>query len=117
MDRIHISDLLVRCILGVTEEERRERQDVLVSLTLQTDLRPAGLSDRLADAVDYRALKKRVLAAAEASSHHLAEALAESIAALCLDDPRIVEVDVTVEKPGALRFARSVAVEVHRRRG
>lgn len=116
MDRIVISDLVCRCVIGVEEWERREPQEVLVSLSLAVDLTPAGRSDRIEDALDYRALKKRVLAEAEASSFHLIEALAERVAAICLENERVEEVQVRVEKPGALRFARTVAVEISRRR-
>src|SRR5512146_2868410 len=83
MDRITIKELLVRCVLGGDDEERREMQDVLVTVTLHADLRKAGQSDRLEDAVDYRAVKKEVLAAAEGSRYRLIEALAERIAAPC----------------------------------
>lgn len=116
MDRILVKDLLARCILGVTAEERREKQDVLISVALSLDLAPAGHSDRVEDGVNYRPIKKRVLAVAESSQYHLVEALAERIAAECLEEPRVQEVEVTVEKPSALRFARSVAVEIVRRR-
>ena len=73
-------------------------------------------SDQIEDALDYRALKKRVLIEAEASHFHLIEALAERIAAICLEDERVEEVELRVEKPGALRFASTVAVEITRRR-
>jgi len=116
MDRIVISDLVCRCVVGVEEWERREPQDALVSLVLTVDLAPAGKSDQIEDALDYRSLKKRVLAEAEASSFHLIEALAERVAAICLEEERVEEVQVRVEKPGALRFARTVAVEISRRR-
>jgi len=116
MDRIHIRDLMARCILGVTQEERRERQDVCVNIVLYADLRPAALSDRFEDAVDYRAIKKRVLALIEDSSYHLVEALAERIADCCLQTPSVHRVQVTVDKPSALRFSRSVAVEIERSR-
>src|SRR5216684_948850 len=96
MDRILIKDLLVRCVLGLSPEERREKQDVLISVALITDLKKPGRSDRFEDAVDYRAVTKDVLAAAESSSFQ--------------------RVQVTVEKPGALRFARSVAVQIERGR-
>jgi FolB domain-containing protein len=115
MDKIVISDLACRCLIGVEEWERREPQEVLVSFSLAIDL-TAGKSDRIEDALDYRALKKRVLAETEASSFHLIEALAEQVAAICLEDERVQEVHVRVEKPGALRFARTVAVEIDRRR-
>ena len=116
MDRIVVSDLVCRCVIGVEEWERREPQDVLVSLTLAADLTPAGKSDQIEDALDYRALKKRVLIEAEASHFHLIEALAERVAEICLEDERVVEVRVRVEKPGALRFARTVVVEIDRHR-
>ena len=116
MDRIIIRDLLVRCIIGVTPEERREKQDVLITVALSVDLSVAGKSDRVEDAVNYRPLKKRILAIAEQSEYHLIEALAERVAVECLEDARIREVRISVEKPSALRFARTVGVEIVRRR-
>ena len=114
MDRIVIRELLVRAVLGVDDEERREMQDVLVTVTLHADLRRAGKSDRLEDAIDYRAIKKQIMAAAEGSRFKLVEALAERIAALCLGHAGVRRVDVLVEKPGSLRFAKSAAVEITR---
>ena len=117
MDHILIEDLLARCILGVTAQERREKQDVVVSIALATDVSQAGRSDRFADAVDYRAIKKRVFAMIESSQYHLVEALAERIAQICLEHPGVREAQVTVTKPSALRFARSVGVRITRGRG
>ena len=112
MDRILIKDLLLRCILGLGEEERREKQDVLINLILWTDFKAAAASDRIEDTVDYAALKKRVISLAEASEYHLAETLADRIASLCLEQAAIQQVKVTLEKPTALRFAHSVGVEI-----
>ena len=114
MDKILIKDLLIRCILGVNDNERREKQDVLINIVLFADLRPSGHSDCLKDSVDYRAIKKQVVAMVETSQFCLVEALAEHIAELCLRHPRVQRVQVTVEKPSALRFARSVGVEINR---
>ena len=116
MDRIHIKDLQARCIIGINPDERREKQDVLINIILSTDTRKAGLSDRFEDAVDYRAVKKKVIAMAEASEFFLVEALAERIAKICLENPEVLQVQVLVEKPTALRFARSVGVEITRGR-
>ncbi len=114
MDQILINDLLVRCIIGVNEDERREKQDVIINLVLSANLAKAGRSDRFEDAVDYRAVKKKILNAVEGSSYHLVEALAEAVADLCLSQPGVQEVRVRIEKPGALRFARSAGVEITR---
>ncbi len=117
MDRILISDLLVRCIIGVRDEERREKQDVLINLELSADLGKAGKSDRLEDSVDYSAVKKRIVAMAENSRFNLVEALAEAVADICLEYPAIARAQVRVEKTTALRFAKSVGVEITRERG
>ncbi len=116
MDSIIISDLLVRTIIGVNENERHEKQDVVINLALSADLSGAGKSDRLEDAIDYRDLKKKIVKMAENSHFYLVEALAEAVAALCLEHPAVQEVRVKIEKPGALRFARSVGVEITRGR-
>jgi len=114
LDQIHIRDLRFRCIIGVNDEERRERQDVVVNLTLWADLAVACRTDRIADTVDYKTLKKDILSVGEQSQFNLIEALAQRIADLCLRDDRVRQVRVCVEKPAALRFAKTVAVEIVR---
>ena len=115
-DQIQIKDLLLRTIIGINDEERRNRQDVLINITLDTDLCAAGRSDDINDAVNYRSLTKSIIQLVENSQFYLVEKLAAEIAGLCLNDPRVVRAIVTVEKPGALRFARSVGVTIYRTR-
>lgn len=117
MDRIIISDLRARCIIGINDEERREKQDVSITISIWADLKRAGQTDRYEDAIDYRSIKKQVLDAVEKSEHFLLEALAEEVANVCLAPPRVKKVQVRIEKPFALRFARSVGVEIVRERG
>ncbi len=115
-DQIEIKDLLLRTHIGATDEERRDRQDVLFNVTLETDTRAAGLSDDIRDTVNYRTLNKRLIAHVEGTTFNLVEKLAEDLAALCLAEARVLRVRVTAEKPGALRFARSVGVTIERQR-
>ena len=117
MDQILIRNLMVRGIVGINEDERNNRQDVLVNLVLHTDTRAAGRSDDIADAVNYRSVAKQVIDLVEGSRFFLVERLAEEIAQVCLSDARVSRVRVAVEKPAALRFARSVGVSIERSRG
>ncbi|MFQ5858057.1 MAG: dihydroneopterin aldolase [Anaerolineae bacterium] len=117
LDRIHVRDLLLRTIIGVTPDERENRQDVIINLTLYLDTYRAGHSDRISDTVDYQSVTNRILQHVESSDYYLVEALANSIARIILTEFRVERVRVSVEKPGALRFARSVAVEIERERG
>lgn len=115
-DRILVRDLLIRGIIGIHDWEREKKQDILINIVMEADCRPAGVSDDFRDAVDYRAVTKRVLALVENSSFFLVEKLAEEIAGICLEDERVEVARVRVEKPGAVRFSKSVGVEVERRR-
>ncbi len=113
-DKIHIRDLQARCIIGIEPEERREKQDILLNITLYTDCKPSGLSDNINDALDYKKVKKSILQLVENSAFYLVEKLAEEVANICLSYEKVSGVTVTVDKPGVLRFAKSVAVEITR---
>jgi len=114
LDKIHIKDLMIRCIIGLNDWEREKKQDVLINITLYADLAAAGQSDRIEDTVDYKAIKQKVVDMVEASSYMLVERLAQHVAEICLENPRVQRVKVMIDKTGALRFARSVGVEITR---
>ena len=116
-DKILIQDLLIRGIIGIHDWEREKKQDILINIEMEADCQPAGLSDDFQDAVDYRAVTKSVIALVENSEFYLVERMAEEIAQICLGDSRVLLARVRVEKPGAVRFSRSVGIEVERRRG
>jgi len=116
-DKILIQDLLIRGLIGIHDWEREKKQDILINVEMEADCRPAGESDDFRDAVDYRAVTKEIIALVEGSAFFLVEKLAEEIAKICLQDSRVAVARVRVEKPGALRFSRSVGVEVVRRQG
>jgi FolB domain-containing protein len=115
-DKLRINGLLVRPIIGLYPEERLNRQDLLVTVTLEADLRRAGRTDALTDSIDYKALKKSILKLADDSQFFLIERFAQAVADLSLKDPRVRQVTVSVQKPGALRFAQSAEVEICRHR-
>jgi FolB domain-containing protein len=116
VDRVIIKDLLARGIIGVNDWEREKPQDILINIVAFTDTRRAASSDDLDASVDYRALAHKVREHAESAARFTVEALANDLAALCLEDPAVTGVTVRVEKPRAVRFAASVGVEVERHR-
>lgn len=114
MDRIIIKDLLIRGIIGISERERAQRQDILINLVLFGDITAAGKSDNINDTINYRTVAKKTIAYVERSARYTVEALASDIARFCLEEPGVAGVQVRVEKPGAVRFAQSVGVEIER---
>jgi FolB domain-containing protein len=114
MDKVIIKDLVARGIIGVNDWEREKPQEILINITVFTDTRRAAKSDELADCVDYRALAKKVQVHAETAARLTVEALANDLADICLGEKGVERAIVRVEKPGAVRFSKSVGVEVER---
>ena len=116
LDRIEIQDLQLRCIIGINQSERENKQDVVINIVLWADLARAAAADDIQATVNYRTLTKQLIEHVESSSYFLVESLAEHIAGICLEYAPVERVQVSVHKPGALRFARSVGVVLERGR-
>jgi FolB domain-containing protein len=114
MDQIFIKDLLVRSVIGISEQERAQPQDIVINIVIFTDIKDASKSDSIADCVNYRSMAKKIIAHVENVHRFTVEALAEDISGLLLAEERVQKVRVRVEKPGAVRFSRSVGVEIER---
>lgn len=115
-DKIYVRDLSLRCIIGIYPDERKNRQDVLVNLMLEGPFSEAARTDNIEHTANYKTITKQIIQLVEDSEFFLVETLAEKISEVCLADPRVMRATVTLDKPGALRFARSVAVEIVRER-
>ena len=117
LDTIFIRDLLVRGIVGINPEERANKQDILVNASFAIDTRLPGGSDRIEDTVNYRTAAKAMIAYIENEKPFLVEKLAADLVQICFEtDDRIRSVQLTVEKPGAIRFSRSVGLTIRRER-
>jgi dihydroneopterin aldolase len=115
-DSIFLRDLRVETVIGIWDWERKIRQTVSIDLELATDIRQAAATDNIDDALNYKAVAKRVQQFVGESSFQLVETLAEKIAALILDEFPVSAVQVRVNKPGAIRGARDVGVQIRRGR-
>ncbi len=114
MDKVFIEDLMVRGIIGISEKERSQPQDIVVSATLFTDISKGSSSDNIKDCVNYRTIAKAIISHIQNVSRYTVEALAADIAHICLQTQNVRKVKIKVEKPGAVRFSKSVGVEITR---
>ncbi len=117
LDRILIKDLSIPGIIGINPDERINEQEVLVNATLWVDTRPAARSDDIEDAANYRTITKAMIAHIQEGKPMLVERLVQELVDICFAmEPRVHQVEMTVEKPGALRHARSVGITIMRSR-
>lgn len=112
-DRIFIENLRLNCRIGIGEEERRTPQEVVIDISVFTNLERAGRSDDVADSVNYRELKDRVSELVAGKEFLLLEGLAERVAELALEYPPVRSVSVKVRK-GKYSGEPSIGVEISR---
>lgn len=114
MDQIVIQNLRLRCFIGFSAHEINQKQDVVINMTLYTDLRQGGASDNPEDILNYRTVTKAIIALVEDSRYKTVEALATAIAKCAVLDHAVPQIRVEVYKPHALRFADNVGVIIER---
>lgn len=115
-DTIFLEGLEVRTTIGVEAWERDEPQTLLVDLEMATDAAKAAATDDVRDALNYRTVAKATLAFGEAHAFHLVETFAERLAAHLCTAYGIGWLRLRIAKPGAVRFSRTVGIEIERGR-
>jgi len=113
---IQISDLSLRAIIGTNAWEREKKQDILIHIILVYDATRPAKTDDLKDAVDYKKLTKDIIRFVESSRFFLIEKLTDQILDLVMGNREILKATVRVEKPQALRYAKTVSLEMTRER-
>ena len=116
MDRVFIENLTVETVIGIFDWEREIKQAVSLDLEMDFDIRAAAASDSIADALDYKAVSKRLIGFIERSQFQLVEALAERCAAIVLEEFPVARLRLKLSKPGAVRGSSAVGVTIERRR-
>ena len=115
-DWIYLHDLRLKCRVGVSPRERRNKQIIIADIAIKCDLRLAGKSDCLKDTINYAWIVKAIDKIAKKQSFYLLESVAENIAAICLANKKAEEVVVKVGKKNSLPAVRCAGVEIHRGR-
>ncbi|RMH46711.1 MAG: dihydroneopterin aldolase [Gammaproteobacteria bacterium] len=115
MDIVYIRDLKIDTVIGIFDWERQVKQTVSLDIEMATDIRPAAASDSIEDALDYKAVAKRIIHFVEASDFQLVETLAERIADIIVNEFHVPWVKLRVSKPGALRGSMDVGVIIERK--
>lgn len=114
MDIVYIRDLRIETIIGIYDWERRTRQTISLDIDMATDIRKAAASDDIADALNYKAVAKRLIQFVQDSEFQLVETLTERIAGIIMDEFNVPWVRVMLNKKGALRGSRDVGIIIER---
>lgn len=113
-DLVLIEGLEVRTVIGIYDWEREIRQTVRLDLEMAWDISNAAATDDITDALDYKAVSKRLISYVEASDFGLIEKLAEECARIVREEFAVPWLKLKLSKPGAVRGSENVAVVLER---
>jgi dihydroneopterin aldolase len=118
MDRIIVKNAPFLCSIGIKEEEREKKQEILIDIELFTDIKRGAGTDRIEDTIDYAAVYQLISEEVGKNHYNLIETLAEKIAQRVLDNFNIERISITIKKPSALahRGVRYAGVAITRNR-
>ena len=114
MDIVFIRELKVETVIGIYDWEREIRQTVILDLEMGCDVARAAASEQIEDALDYKAVSKRLQEFIEGSSFQLVETLAERCCEILREEFAVPWVRLTLNKIGAVSIARDVGVIIER---
>ena len=115
-NKIFVNDLEIEAIIGIFDWEREVKQIIKISYEVEVDINKAFKSDNIEDTFDYKKTSKKIIKFVEKSSFQLIEALAENISKIILQDEKVLNLSLSVSKPGALRGSKEVGLTIFRSR-
>lgn len=115
-DCVLIEALEVPAVIGIYDWEQTIQQPLVIDVEMAWNNRPAAQSGNITDALDYAAVCEALEAAIAARPWGLIEEVAEALADLVLQSFSVTAVRLRVAKPTAIKSARTVAVEIERKR-
>ena len=113
-DIVFLHDLKIETVIGIYDWERKIKQTVVIDLDMAADVKKAAVSDHIDDAVNYKAVAKRIIEFVGESNFQLVETLTEKVAEIVLLEFGVSWVRVKVNKAGAVRYAGDVGIIIER---
>ena len=114
MDIVFIRELRIDTTIGIYDWERQIRQTVVLDQEMGADIRKAAATDHIDDALNYKAVAKRLLQNVGEADHQLVETLAEECARIVREEFHVPWLRLTLNKRGALRGASGVGIVIER---
>ena len=118
MDKIIIKEARFPCNIGVSQKERKKKQEIIIDVELFSNIKKASKTDNIRYAVNYSKVYDLIKNIVGREKYKLVEAMAENVAKEILNKFSVEKVLLRVKKPEALanRNVKYAAVEIIRKK-
>jgi len=113
---VFIKDFIIEEIIGIHKHEKIKKQKIKFNIVL--DINQSSIPDEkdIKSIVDYEKITKKIENLTKSKKYNFLESLAEDSFKEIFEDKRINSVTIKIEKPEAIKKAKSVGVEIFKTR-
>ena len=113
---VFIKDFIIEEIIGFYKHEKEKKQKIIFNIVLDIDQSSLPDEKDIKSIVDYEKITNKLENLTKSKKYNFLESLAEDSFKEIFEDKRINSVAIKIEKPEAIRKAKSVGVEVFKTR-
>ncbi len=113
---VFIKDFIIEEIIGIHEHEKIKKQKIKFNIALDVNQSTTPNEKDIKSIVDYEKIANKLENLAKNKKYNFLESLVEDSFKEIFEDKRINSVTIKIEKPEAIKNAKSVGVEVFKTR-
>ena len=113
---VFVKDFIIEEIIGFYKHEKEKKQKIIFNIALDIDQNSLPNEKDIKSIVDYEKITNKLENLTKSKKYNFLESLAEDSFKEIFEDKRINSVTIKIEKPEAIRNAKSVGVEVFKTR-
>ena len=111
-----IKDFLINEIIGIHKHEKIIKQKIIFNIIIDVNQNTIPNENNISSIVDYEKITNKLEFLAKNKNYNFLESLAEDSFKEIFMDERINSINIKIEKPDAIKNAKSVGVEVFKSR-
>ena len=113
---VFINDFIIEEIIGIHKHEKTKKQKIKFNITLDVNQNSTPDEKDIKSIVDYEKITNKLEKLTKNKKYNFLESLAEDSFKEIFEDKRINSAKIKIEKPEAIKNAKSVGVEIFKTR-
>ena len=113
---VFIKDFIIEEIIGIHKHEKIKKQKIKFNIVLDVNQNSLPDEKNIKSIVDYEKITNKLENLTRSKKYNFLESLVEDSFKEIFEDKRINSVTIKIEKPEAIKNAKSVGVEVFKTR-
>ena len=114
--KILINDLTLDAFIGIHDFEKKKKQKIAISLSLDVNDNISGIEHKIENFVSYEHIVADIKSILKSGHIDLLETLGEKIVDLCFMDERVMTIKLKLEKLEVFKETKSVGIEIFRKK-